>query len=84
MSQLTDYEEQTESQNHIRNMVISAMRRMICYNQTVYDDVRLEKSEYAGLQLSVRDSTVGLVDVQKQYGNAVVLILDDDSQLLSY
>ena len=84
MAPLTDYEEQIESQNRIKNMVISAMRRMICYNQSVYDDVRLEMSEYAGLQLSVGDSTVGLVDVQKQYGSAVVLILDDDSQLLSY
>ena len=75
----TDYQEQTRSQNHIRNMVINATRRVICYDQPVYNDESLELSEYAGLQLSVRDASVGLVLVQEQYDNAAILILDDDS-----
>ena len=82
MAPLTDYEEQTESQNRIRNTVINATRRLICYNQPVYNDERLELREYAGLQLSVQNASVGLVLVQEQYDNAAILILDDDSQLL--
>ena len=82
MAQLTDYEEQTERQNRIRNMVISAMRRVICYNQPIYDDERLEVSEYMGLQLEVEDATLVLVEAQELYDNAVILILDDDGELL--
>ena len=77
-----DYEEQTRSQNRIRNTVISATRRVICYDQPIYNDESLELPEYAGLQLSVRDASVGLVLVQEQYNNAAILILDNDSQLI--
>ena len=84
MGPLTDYEEQTRSLNHIRNIAINATRRVICYNQLVYNDERLELLEYAGLQLSVRAATVEQVEVQKQYTNAAIQILDDDSQLLLY
>ena len=84
MDPLTDYEEQTESQNRIRNTFINATRRIVCYNQPVYNDERLELREYAGLQLSVQNASVSvdLVLVQEQYDNAAILILDDDSQLL--
>ena len=82
MAPLTDYEEQTRSRNLIRNTVINATRRVICYDQPVYNDERLELTEYAGLQLNVRDASVDLVLVQEQYDNAAILILDDDSQLL--
>ena len=80
MAPLTDYEEQIMSRNRIRNMVISAMRRVVCYNQPIYNDSRLEVSEYAGLQLAVEDGLSALVEAQVQYDNAVILILDDDSQ----
>ena len=78
----TDYEEQTRSQNRIRNEVISAKRRVVCYDQPIYNDARLELMEYAGLQLDVREATVDLVLVQEHYDNAAILIVDDDSQLL--
>ena len=81
MAPMTDYEEQTESQNRIRDTVISATRRVICYNQPIYNDERLEVSEYAGLQLSVIKSDI-IVVVEKNYDNAAILILDDDSKLL--
>ena len=77
-----DYEEQTRSRNRIQNTVINATRRVICYDQPIYNDESLELPEYAGLQLSVRDASVGLVLVQKQYDNAAILILDNDSQLI--
>ena len=81
LAPLTDYEEQTKSRNRIRNMVISAMKRIVCYNQPIYNDSRVEVSEYAGLQLAVGNGLSALVDVKTQYDNAVILILDDDSQL---
>ena len=82
MAPLTDYQEQTRSRNIIRNILINATRRVICYNQHIYNDERLELSEYAGLQLDVREATFDLVLVQELYDNAAILILDDDSQLI--
>ena len=82
MAPLTDYEEQTWSQNRIRDKLINATGRVICYDQSIYNDEHLESSEYVGLQLDVREATVGIVVVQPQYDNAAILILDDDSQLL--
>ena len=84
MAPFTDYEEQTRTLNIIRNILINATRRLICYDQPIYNDDRLELMEYAGLQLDVREATVDLVLVQPQYDNAAILIVDDDSQLLQY
>ena len=84
MAPSTDYEEQTRSRNIIRNMLINATRRLICYDQPIYNDDRLELMEYAGLQLDVREASVDLVLVREQYDNAAILIVDDDSQLLLY
>ena len=81
---LTDYEEQTRSRNLIRNISIYATRRIICYDQSIYSDERLELMEYVGLQLDVRGASVYLVEVQVPYDNAAILIQDDDSQLLLY
>ena len=82
MGPLTDYEEQTRSQNLIKNVVINATRRIICYDQSIYNDERLESMEYVGLQLDVREASVDFVQVEEQYDNAAILILDDDSQLM--
>ena len=81
MVPFTDYQEQTRSRNIIRNVLINATRRVVCYNQPIYNDERLELMEYAGFQLDVREATVVLVQVQEQYDNAAILILDDDSEL---
>ena len=84
MASLTDYQDQTRTRNIIRNELINATRRVICYDQPIYNDERLELSEYAGLQLDVREATVELVLVQENYSNAAILILDDDSQSTTY
>ena len=78
----TDYEEQTRSRNRIRNKIINAKRRVVCYDQPIYNDARLELTEYAGLQLDIRNASIGVVSVQEQYDNAAIQILDDDGQLL--
>ena len=80
ISPLTDYEEQIRGINHIRDIVISATRRTVCYNQTIYDDVRLEMTEYAGLTLAVRDATVR-TEVPPMYDQVTIQILDNDSKL---
>ena len=82
MAPFTDYQNQTRSRNIIRSELINATRRVICYDQPIYDDERLELSEYAGLQLDVREATVTQVLVQERYDNAAILIVDDDSELL--
>ena len=82
MAPLTDYQEQTRSRNIIRNTVINATRRVICYDQPIYNDEHLELSEYAGLQLDVREASVDLVLFQEHYANAAIQILDDDSELI--
>ena len=82
MAPLTDYEEQTRSRNRIRNTFINSTTRAICYDQPIFNDNRLESSEYAGLQLNIRDASGGLVLVQEHYDNAAIQIVDDDRQLL--
>ena len=75
-----DYEEQISGINRIRNDIINATRRIICYNQIIYDDVRLEMMEYAGLTLDIRDSTVRTI-VMSMYDQVAIQIVDDDGKL---
>ena len=80
MAPLTDYEDQIRGINHIRNTVMNEMRRIICYNQTIYDNNRLEVSEYVGLTLAVRHSSVH-TEVQPMYDQVDIQIVDNDSEL---
>ena len=79
---MTDYEEQTIGINLITDTVINATRRIICYNQTIYNDMRLEVPEYTGLGL-VPDNVLStvLTEVEPMYDNSAILIIDDDSKL---
>ena len=87
MGPLTDYEEQISSiASRIDNTVINATRRIVCYHQPIYDDIRLEPIEYAGLGLSanpedflINPSSV-LTIVKPMYHNSVICIVDDDSK----
>ena len=79
MPERTDYAEQTFGVNAIDDQLINATRRIICYDQPIYDDERLEVSEYAGLTLGVDEATV-LTEVQEFYNFASIRILDDDSE----
>lgn len=81
MHPLTDYERQTRSVNRIRDKVINATRRVVCYNQPIYNDARVELPEYIGLQLAVRDATV-VTQVLPMYSNATILIVDSDDRTL--
>ena len=78
----TDFAEQTMSTNLIDDRVIIQQMRIVCYNQTIYEDTRLEASEYAGLALGVSQSTIR-TDVQPMYGHAAIRIIDNDSKFSS-
>ena len=85
MRPMADYEEQTSPvSSRISNTIINATRRIICYDQPIYDDDRLEPNEYAGLRLSanpdyfvINPSTV-LTVVRPMYDDSVICIVDDD------
>ena len=87
MAGRTDYAEQTFGVNAIDDQLINATRRIICYDQPIYDDGRLEVSEYAGLTLDVDDSiiyfTTARTEVQELYNFASIKIRDDDSEFAS-
>ena len=78
-----DYEEQIRGINRIRNTVINsiATRRVVCYKQHIYDDIRLEMSEYIGLTLAVRDASVH-TEVKPFYDEVAIQIVDDDSKYI--
>ena len=83
MAERTDYAEQTFGVNAINDQLINATMRIICYDQPIYDDGRLEVSEYAGLTLDVDDNiqfTTVRTEVQDLYDFASIQILDDDSE----
>ena len=82
MIPFSDYEQQQLLSNRIRNNVINATRRIICYDQPVYDDVRLEVSEYFGLTLfndTVR-SSIKRINIRPMYDQVAILIIDDDGK----
>ena len=83
MPERTDYAKQTFDVNAINDKLINATVRIICYDQPIYDDGRLEVSEYAGLTLGVDDNilfTRVRTEVQNPYDFASIRILDDDSE----
>ena len=82
MISFSDYEQQQFLSNHIRSIGINATRRVICYDQPIYDDMRLEVSEYFGMTLMVRvmPPTTVLTEVRPLYDQVAILILDDDGE----
>lgn len=83
MMEGTDYAQQTRFVNVIDDVIISELRRIVCYSQPIYDDLRLELDEFAGLTLGVNEgaSTTVLTNVQPAYDQASILILDNDSEI---
>ena len=77
----SDYPREEEGVNYFGdyNIVISATNQRICYNQTVYDDMLVEPTEYFGLTLSVLSNNAR---TPPGYNTAAVRIVDDDSKLL--
>ena len=82
MIPFSDYEQQQLLSNHIRNIGINATRRVICYDQPIYDDIRLEIAEYFGMTLTVQGSslTTVLTAIRPMYDQVAILILDNDGE----
>lgn len=82
MSDNSDYAMQTFSNNEIDDLTIWALNRIVCYNQTIYDDLRLERDEYAGLSLGVKDThlTTAPTRADQDHSQASILIIDNDSK----
>ena len=84
MADGTDYAQQTAADNVIDDILITEYtRRIVCYNQPIYEDLHLEPNEYAGLTLGVIDNvhTTIITHVKLMYDQASILILDNDSEL---
>lgn len=77
----TDYAQQTISFNEIDDLNLTESRRVVCYNQTIYNDIRLESDEYSGLSLGVVHIPTVLSRAQPIFDQASILIQDDDSKL---
>ena len=60
----TDYAQQTSAVNAIDDI---KLMRIVCYNQTIYDDSHVELDEYAGLTLGVRHNYNQLTKVSPYY-----------------
>ena len=86
MAEGTDFAQQTRAVNVIDGIIITEIRRLICYNQPIYDDPCLEPDEYAGLTLGVIDEndfdrTTVLTELEPLCHQTAILIVDDDSEL---
>ena len=80
MLETTDFAQQTGLVNAIDDVFITYLR-IVCYNQPIYEDVRLELDEYAGLTLGVRETgNIFHTVVRPMYDEASILIVDNDSE----
>ena len=73
----SDYAQQTLSLNDLDDQEIRYDMRTICYNQSIYDDLLPEGSEYFGLSLVISRATV-LTRLRPMYDQAAILIGDND------
>ena len=84
MADGTDFAQQTYATNVIDDTFIIQEMRLICYNQPIYEDMRLEPNEYAGLTLGVINYlTTVLTEVRSMYDQASILIVDNDSEFIN-
>ena len=81
MDPLADYPPPLKYFNPIRKMAISGRTRMICYQQTIYDDSCWERNEFFSLTLTVQDESAVTTVVDPLLSRAVVKIVDDDCEL---
>ena len=78
----TDYQQQTSTVNAIDDVILWEERRVVCYNQTIYEDLRLEQDEFLGLSLGVLNNSLTTVPTvaKPMFDQISILILDNDSE----
>lgn len=65
----------------LRGALITEEQRVVCYNQTVFDDDRLEEEEYFGLTLQpTKSASYPITNVAVPYHYTAVRIIDNDSK----
>ena len=74
MDDFEDYEQQIHGCNKMQYLAIAG-GQTVCYHQRVYDDTRVEPTEYTGLTLLVSNTTAATV-VERSH--TVIRINDDD------
>ena len=77
----TDFEEQTLAFNRISAETLTSFVNIVCYDQPIYEDVRVEQDEWLGLTLGVSKATVNTM-VHPMYNQAAILIQDNDSKII--
>ena len=70
MDSLADYPPPVEGFNSIMNMALNGTTRAICYNQTIYDDNRVEDDELFSLTLIVQDGSAIVTQVDPQLSSS--------------
>jgi hypothetical protein len=70
-----DYEQQIRGCNKMQWVTIEE-GETFCYDQIIYDDARVEPTEYTGLTLLIKDATAATII---ERGHTVIQIEDDDS-----
>ena len=80
MAPMTDYAQQTVDVNAIDDETITELMRIVCYDQPIYEDMRLEGDECLGLTLGVKGASVN-TNVTAFYDQAAICIIDNDSKL---
>ena len=80
MAPMTDFSQQTVGVNAIDDETIIEFRRIVCYDQPIYDDDCVEDDEWLGLTLDVDRSSILTTNVQPMYDQAAILIQDNDSE----
>ena len=69
--------------NTIDDETITELMRIVCYDQPIYEDMRLEGDEQLGLTLGVDRSSVR-TNVRSMHNLAAILIQDNDSKLRNF
>ena len=80
----TDYATQTPAHNAIDDETIrenepNVIRRIVCYDQPIYDDIDSEGDEWLGLTLGVDRASL-LTVVKPMYDQAAILIRENDNE----
>ena len=78
MDPMADYKPPVESFNQIMGMVITGTTTVLCYNQTIYDDNRVEDDELFSLTLTVQDQSTMVAQVDPLRSSALFKIVNDD------
>ena len=76
----SDYETPFQTFNPIMMMVITGTNTVLCYNQIIYDDDRVEEDEFFSLTLTVQDGSAMTTVVDPQLSSAVFMIVNDDGE----